>query len=379
MRSMFKKICFFTANRSDYAKVRTFIVQINSDPDFDLTTIVGGTHFNDRYGNTVSDLLDDNISVDHKIDCLMDDDSIFSMTKTSALQIYEMANILEEKRFDLGIVVGDRYDMLPAAYAFSLCNIPIVHIQGGEKTGTIDDLIRDVITKFSHIHFVANEEAKLRLISLGEEEGHIYNTGCPSIDYIKDIDIPKDIDIDLLSPYCKDDINLSRDDDYFLIMTHPNVTDPQDVNINEIIEAVDKFPNKKVFFYPNSDPFHQPIVSAIYKRKDFIKCKHVSTRCFLMILSNCKCLIGNSSAGIRESSLFGVPTVNIGNRQDGRTSGRNVIDCRRRSKDIVDSISKIMDRDFESFSLYGDGNSSGQMVEVLKSYKSLSYKNILEK
>lgn len=374
---MFKKICFFTANRSDYSKVRTFIGEINSDSYFDLTTIVGGTHFNSRYGNSVGDLIDDGISVDYKVDCLMDNDSVFSMTKTSALQIYEITNILERNDFDLGVVVGDRYDILPAAYAFSLCNIPVAHIQGGEKTGTIDDMIRDTITSLSHIHFVANNKARSRLISLGEDDSHVFVSGCPSIDYIKNANIPKDIDMNILSEYCKDPIDLSKSDDYFLVIVHPNVTEPDDISIDDIISAVDEFPNKKVFFYPNSDPFHQPIVNAIFKRKDFIKFKHLSTLCFLMILSNCKCLIGNSSAGIRESCLFGVPTINIGNRQRGRDSGENVVDCSCKKEDIVLSIKSITNDRFKSCSLYGDGNSAEKMIKTLKSYRFLEYKNIL--
>lgn len=373
---LFKKICYVTANRSEYAKVRSLIKRLNDDTMIELCVIATGSHLDERYGDSLNDLVEDGIQIDYKLECLLEGNSRKCMVKTSALEIFELSELINKEKPDLGLVVGDRFDILPSAYVFSLLNIPIAHIQGGEKTGTIDDVIRNVITKFSHIHFVANEKAKNNVINMGEKKDYVYNVGCPSFDYIKELIIPEDIDMNILMPYCKDDISLRKNENYFLVMVHPNVVNPEDIDIKEIFKALDIFPNKKVVFYPNNDPFHQDIVSCITKKKDYIKFKHVATDVFMMLLKNCKCLIGNSSSGIREASVFGKPVINIGTRQEGRQRTSNVRDVPCQYLLITKAIQEMMDKKFLTKSIYGEGNASGQIIDIIKSFDTLEYKNI---
>tara|TARA_Y100000310_G_C20574596_1_gene759815 strand:+ start:40 stop:1164 length:1125 start_codon:yes stop_codon:yes gene_type:complete len=373
-----KKCCYVVANRSDYAKAKYLLQQLDRSPDFDLRIIITGSFVNPKYGRGEDDLLLDRLQPWRKIVNNLDDDSVASMVKSSALHLLELSSAIAEEHFDFGLVVGDRFDALPTAYAFSLLNIPTVHIQGGERTGTIDDLIRDIITKMSHIHLVANDDAKKELLRLGEDPNYIYVTGCPSVDYIKSVDVADDVDMRILRPYCKVDFSLSKEDEYFLVMIHPNVVDPEDVNIKEIFAALDMFSNTKVVFYPNNDPFHQDLVTAISKRSDYIKFKHLPMDVFIMLMAHCKCVIGNSSAGIREASLFGSPVVNIGRRQHGRKHGANVLTANCQKESIVAAINEVKDKTFEQFSLYGDGDATSKIIDILRSCESITYKNIIQ-
>lgn len=373
---MFKKICYITSYRSDYAKVKPLISALSSDPYFDLKIIAAGSHPLKRYGYTIADLFEDGIQVDKVIDHFIDGSSLPTMIKTSALLLYELAGIIDEMSLDLGLIVGDRFDILPAAYALSLMNIPVAHIQGGETTGTIDDMIRNVITKFSHIHFAATSKSRQNIIELGEDSKHVYHVGCPSIDYITNLPNKEDVDNSILQRFCKTKINLSRSDKYFMVLVHPNVVDKNDIDVNELFTSLDLFHNKKIVFYPNSDPFNQEIIEYISKRDDYIKFKHIPMDCFMMLLENAACMIGNSSSGIREAGLFGVPVIDIGSRQEGRERGSNVINVPCKSENIVAAITKVKDIKLEINSVYGNGTATDQIIEVLKSYTTFCYKNV---
>jgi UDP-hydrolysing UDP-N-acetyl-D-glucosamine 2-epimerase len=373
---IFKKICYITSSRSDYAKVKNLLKQINEDDEFELYIIATSAQIKQRFGDGVQELIDDGLTIHKRVDCMVEGDNRLAMLKSSAMEIYELTNIIDELKPDLGLVVGDRFDMLTSVYVLSMMNIPIAHIQGGEKTGTIDDVIRDVMTKFAHIHFVSNEDARQRVESLSEDRQYIYNVGCPSFDYIKSLDIPDDIDYNILLPFCKDDIDISKKDDYFIVIVHPNVAIEEDIDMKIILDALDNFENKKAIFYPNTDPFHQKIINAINRKHDYMKFKHISMECFMMLLKHCKCMIGNSSSGIRETCFFGVPTVNIGRRQEGRLSGKNVVNVKCSEDDIVSGIKSVYNKTFEPEYLYGNGASSDKIVDILKSYDNFEYKNI---
>jgi len=371
-----QKICYVTANRSDYAKVKYLLNIFSSMKDVELRIVATGSMLNERYGYPYRDIEKDGFCVNYRVNCLFDDDSPSGILKSMAMQLYEMSLIFEDFKPDIVILVGDRYDILPAATACLMHNIPIAHIQGGEKTGTIDDTIRDVITKMSHLHFVATKEAKERVIKIGENENKVFDVGCPSIDYIMSLDIPDDIDLTNLMPYCKNKISLSKKDKYFIIMIHPNVTDKDDINFDNILSSLDEFQNPKIVFYPNNDPLNYSIVSKINRRNDIIKFKHIPMSVFMMLLKNCACLIGNSSCGIRESCYFGVPTINIGKRQNGREHGKNVIDLSCDKRLITEAIKKQLVSSYEPEFIYGDGNSSKRILNILTGITSINYKNV---
>ncbi len=373
---MFKKICYISTNRSEYAKIKVLLTMINSDIGYDLSFIAGGTLLNKRYGSPIKDIISDGINVSDVIDCLFEGDTPQIMIKEMSMQMYEAVNLVSSIKPDLGIVVGDRFDALPNAIVFSLLGIPVAHVQGGEVSGTIDNVIRDAITKLSHLHFVATETAAKRIEALGEDAAHIHTVGCPSIDFIKNLELPKDVDMDMLQPYCKKIINLEKDDKYMLVLVHPNICDPDEIDIDVIFDAINCFPNKKVVFYPNNDPFHEKIVSKISSNEDIYKFKHLPMDVFLMLLSNASCLIGNSSSGIREAGIFGIPVVDIGTRQERRERGRNVINVSCKYQSIQKVISYQMTQRYPKESIYGDGSASKRIIDILKSYKYLNYKNV---
>jgi len=373
---MFRKISFPICNRSEYSKVKYLIKKMNLDTYFDVRAVVSGSLHSDKFGQAVNDVISDGITVDEIPPCLIISDSIAGSIRTMGLQSMEFAGYYDINKFDLAIVVGDRWDIMSAVIPLSMFNIPIAHVQGGEISGTIDDVIRNVITKYSHLHFVSNNVCMDRVVNMNEDSQYVYDVGCPSIDSILSWDFGSDIDMNMLLPHMKDPVSICKKDDYFIIMIHPNVVDRNDINVNNVAKAIDEFPNKKIWFYPNNDPYNESIISCIRRRND-IKFKHLPMRCFAMLMKHARCIVGNSSAGIRESASFGIPAVNIGSRQQGRDRNTNVIDSDSSTESIVYSISQALNIQCDYRNIYGDGRASDKMIDILKSIKSIKYKNII--
>lgn len=374
--SIFRKIVFVTANRSDYAKVRPFIKLLSSDTRFELNVFATGTMSAEDYGTPVQDIISDGITPALDVYC-GSGDTLPKMVKSIGLAMIDLASYISRIKPDCGIVVGDRWDILPAAVSLSMMNIPVIHIQGGEISGTVDNLVRDVITKLSHVHFTATDQARDRVVSMGESSDNVFNTGCPSIDFINSVDVGGDVRIDMLKPYIKDPCSLSVEDKYIMVALHPNVTDPEDVDAEVVYKALSRMPNKKVWFYPNNDPFNRNIVKVIRRHhNDVIKFSHISMESFIMLMAHSGCIVGNSSSGIRESASVGIYAVNIGKRQDGRERNANVVDIDCNEGDVFEAVNWSIGRKYLGQNLYGDGNSSKKMIDILAGYKSLNYKNV---
>jgi len=373
---MFRRIVLPIANRSEYAKIKYFVKQVIDDNFFDLTILATGSMCSQRHGNAIDEVLQDQVRVDYLPVCLIDDDSIENTLRSMSLQLAATAEYLASNHFDMGIIVGDRWDAVPSVTALSLFNYPIAHIQGGEVSGTIDNIIRGVITKYSHIHFVSTDECKHRVEQMGELSEYVHVVGCPGLDHLLSIDLGPDIDIKELGKYMKDPVDICKEDEYFVVMVHPNVTDRDDVKICELVSALDQFDNKVVWFYPNNDPFNEEIVQLMRRRRDIIKFSHLPRDVFLKLLAHSSCLIGNSSTGIREAASLGVPVVNVGTRQIGRDRNSNVVDVKFNRYDIEKGIKQSVIIECNGQNIYGDGHSSARIIEVLKHYNVLKYKNI---
>lgn len=363
-----KNICIALTNRTNYSKLKTVLFELRQYKNIQCRIVLSSTILLERYGSGYVDLLRDGFEIDKQIDCALMNDSHEAMTKTVGLSVIEHATYFQWRKPDLLIIVGDRFDMLAPAVAASIMNIPISHIQGGELSGTIDNVIRDVITRFASHHFVATELSALNLIKYGVSQERIFDYGCPAVEYISQIDVGEQFDKVRLGKIFKQDIDIDVNEQYFLVMIHPDTTNRDDVNMDAVMDSVVSFGLKAFIFYPNVDAHNSEIISSISKHKTNSKLymiRHMPLEGFIHAMAHCACMISNSSSGIREAASFGVPVINIGHRQVGRERNQNVIDIGGSYEELKPSIRKYMGHRFKKQNIYFKPNCAQQIVEKI--------------
>lgn len=364
--------CILT-NRTNYSKLKLVLKELKKYEDVRLDIIASSSVLLEKYGMPYKDAEKDGFQVTEKIDCLMMNDSHEAMVKTAGVSLIQHASHFAHTKPDLMLVVGDRYDAFPGAFAAAMMNIPIAHIQGGEVTGTIDDRIRDVISQIATLHFVATDRSRERLLKWGLDEKTIFNYGCPAVECISQIDVGPHFDVSHIDKKFKVPIDIKPHEKYFLVMVHPDTTNEDDITMEHILEATAAFRKKTFIFYPNIDAHNSKIVSAISRfskfNKLFYTVRHMPLEGFTHTMAHASIMIGNSSAGIREAALFGTPVINIGRRQDGRERNGNVVDIADSSRDkIRDSISNLMCRRFEKKNIYFKPECSFRIAQEIVSF-----------
>lgn len=350
-----KKIAVIITNRTNYSKLKLVLLKLRDYADIKIEIIASSSILLEKYGKPIQDLEKDGFTIDVKIDCILMNDSHEAMVNTVGLSMIQHSSYFKSFRPDIVLVVGDRFDTIAPALAASLMNIPIAHIQGGELSGSIDDKIRDIITKMSTLHFVATEKSHNRLLQLGMREELIFNYGCPAVEYISTINIGDEFDPALVHKQFKHPLKIEHGEKYFLIMVHPDTTKDEDVSMDVILKAVATFDIKTFIFYPNVDASNSNILAGISNHrsnKNFINIKHMPLEGFIHTMAHSACFIGNSSSGIREAATFGVPVVNIGDRQIGRERTPNTIDVTCGYDEIVNGIQKGLDSQFDNTNPY---------------------------
>jgi UDP-hydrolysing UDP-N-acetyl-D-glucosamine 2-epimerase len=371
-----KEICVYTCNRSEYSRLKSVMKAIDAHPGLALKIIVGGSQLLERYGMTVADIERDGFVINEKIQNVVEGSTPEAMAKSTGLAIIELTTCFSRLQPDVLLVVGDRYDMLPAVVAASYLNIPIAHIQGGEKTGSIDESIRHVVTKFAHLHFPATERSKDLIIKMDEKPNRVFVTGCPSIDTILKI-APMDRQTLFENPPIPSKLGVkspSAYQDYILLIQHPNTTEYDECydQMLATLAAIHKIRLQTLLIYPNLDAGSDRMVAAIRRfmlknECDYLFCfKHVPMNTFINLLRHASCIVGNSSSGIRESCYFGIPCVNIGTRQNNREHGSNVINTSHDSEEIYQAIKKQLTiKKYPVEHVYGDGHASTLIADIL--------------
>jgi len=367
-----KKICVVTGSRAEYGLLKNIIKLIKSEPTMQLQIIATGSHLAEKFGSTYKEILEDGINIDFKIDIL--DDVINEQTTSIAMGKVqtEVSKVLQETKPDLLLVLGDRYEILSAVIAALLCKIPVAHIHGGEvTTGAFDDSIRHAITKMSHLHFVATEKSKKRVLQLGEEPEAIFNFGGLGVDAIESNEYVSKEEIQKLTGIKFGEKNL-------LITYHPE-TMSRKSSREQICILLDALAKKNeinfIFTGVNADPGSDEITNEIKKfvklRSNAIYCSSLGQRNYLSTILYCDGVVGNSSSGILEVPTFKKATINIGNRQLGREMAESVINCELESGLISKSIDKIYSKDFKVIlskvlNPYGKGGASLKIFEEIK-------------
>ncbi len=328
-----------------------------------------------KYGQLDEIIKKDGFKINASFFTHIEGENLYTMTKSTAICLLELSSCFQNLSPDIVFTIGDRYESLATAIASSYSNIYLCHLQGGELSGSIDDNVRHAVTKLSNLHLVATERSKKVVISMGENSKNVFNAGCPSIDIIKKINFEKKLDLSKYKYGIGNKINLSLP--YFVFLIHPVTTSySKNLNlINSVLKLIPKLQNQIVWIWPNNDAGANLITKKIRsfrENNDNLKISfltNLETDDYLKLIKNSICLIGNSSSGIREGSYLGIPTVNIGNRQNLRERGDNVIDVEVNSNKILKAINKILQKKIKKSKLYGDGNSVKKIIKILSTKK----------
>lgn len=368
-----KKICVVITARPSYSRIKTALTAIKNHPKLELKLVIAGAALLGRYGNAIDFIEKDGFTVSEKVFIVLEGENPTSMAKTTGLGVMELANVFYKLQPNAVITIADRFETIATSIAAAYQNIPLVHIQGGEVTGNIDEKVRHANTKLADIHLVASEEAKERVIKLGENPTTVFNTGCPSIDLAAEVNkIPK-LDFNPIEKYGGVGEKINWENGYIVVMQHPVTTEYKSArkHIEETLHAVLELGIPTFWFWPNVDAGADGTSTGIRSFRERMKPKNIhffknmEPNDFLRLLINSKCLIGNSSVGIRECSFLGVPVVNIGTRQSRRQRGSNVIDVAYNKELIKEAILINSDKEFPNNKIYGDGNSGKKIAEIL--------------
>jgi UDP-hydrolysing UDP-N-acetyl-D-glucosamine 2-epimerase len=329
------KIAVVIASRANWGRLKSVCKAIQDHPQLELQII------------TAASACELPIESDAKIQCLLiDGDNTEAMALTTGVFLTQIAGVLSRLKPDMVLVHADRYEVLAAAIAASYMNIPLCHTEGGEKSGTIDDKVRNAISKLADIHFPVTKEAETKLVQMGCN--NVFTVGSTALDTIKDIDLTN-----------------SRDKPYIVILHHPNTTDPED--ITPLIGAIKCLPYHKVWVNPNVDAGNKAMLKLIHQQEvEFVK--NLPPEEYARLIYNCNCLVGNTSSGIKEGAFFGVPYVCVGNRQLGREKGHNTISTNMHTFNIILAVTaQLKHGRHEPDYRFGTGDAGEQIAERLAS------------
>lgn len=362
-----KKIVFLTGTRADFGKLKS-LIKITQESDlYDIHIFATGMHMNSKYGSTVDEIQKSGFKNIYKY---INHDTVEHMDRTLAKTVDGFSHYVSEIHPDLIVVHGDRVEALAGAIVGSLNNILVTHIEGGEISGTIDELIRHAVSKMSHIHLVANEEAKKRLLQLGEIDESIHVIGSPDLDLMNPEYLPT---LDEAKKYYGINFN-----EYVIAMFHPVTTEYKNISIyvKDFVKSLLDSNYKYILIYPNNDLGSNEILNEykqLINNQNFKIFPSLRFEYFLVLLKNAKFMIGNSSAGIREAPYYDVPTVDIGSRQFNRVTLNSIFNCDYAYTSILEAIKKVDEyKKYDKSSeirYFGEGQSDKLFFELLQSDK----------
>ena len=355
-----RKIVFLTGTRADFGKLKSLMSRIQGDGEFELNIFVTGMHMLSKYGYTCLEVEKAGFRNLYRF---INQNASDSMDNILSKTISGLSDYVKETKPDLLIVHGDRVEALAGATVGALNNLLVGHIEGGEVSGTVDELIRHAVSKLSHIHFVSNEQAKRRLIQLGERSESIHVIGSPDVDVMNSNTLPsiEEVRMHYAFPFER----------YGILIFHPVTTEFGDMRrqIDTVVELVLKSRLNYVVIYPNND-IGTDIILSKYRELEGIErirlYPSMRFECFLTVLKHADFIIGNSSAGVREAPHFGVPTINVGTRQNNRAKCNSILNVPVESSAIQNALDEVRGRERQVNVLFGNGGSDEKFYQIVK-------------
>ncbi len=371
---MKKRISILTATRAEYGLLKPIIQKLRGNESFDVRLVVTGAHLSPEFGLTYREIVMDGIPIDEKIEILLSADTPAAISKSMGLAMVSFADYFSRLNPDLLIVLGDRYETLAVAIAAMNQRIPIAHLYGGETTeGAIDESIRHAITKLSYLHFTSTLEYRNRVIQLGESPDRVFCVGAVGVENIRQVKLMSRVELE-------EQLHFRLDKPYAVITFHPVTLElgASSAQIAALLEACDTFKDMKfVFTKANSDTegriINQMIDEYVSVHHNAIAVTSLGMVRYLSALKSAAMVIGNSSSGLVEAPSFGIPTINIGDRQRGRLQSESVINCKPVKEEIERAIEQALSSDFitnarKSVNPYGDGKVSDKIADTIEDF-----------
>lgn len=382
---MKRKICVVVTARASYARIKTALQAIRDHEQLELQLVIGASAVLNRYGDVLQCVKDDGFDVAAHVYMILEGGNLVTSAKSAGLGLVELATVLDNLKPDAVISIADRFETIATAIAAAYMNIPLVHIQGGEVTGSIDEKVRHAVTKLADLHLVATDDAAQRVTRLGENPDAIHVTGCPSIDLATSVTTRQGDASALLEKYGGVGADIDPGWGYAVVLQHPVTTEYEHARdfVNETLHAANDLAMPILWFWPNVDAGSDGTSNGIrafresHNPPQFRFFKHMEADDFIRLLRGAQCLIGNSSVGIRECAALGVPVVNIGQRQDGRQRGTNVTDVPNDRAAISSAARKQIEHGaFPPDPIYGDGQAGQRIANLLATVTLTTTKKI---
>jgi len=348
---------------------------VKAHPDLELQVVAAASALLDRYGMVTEVLESDGFDISARVYMLIEGESPVTMAKSTGLGLVELPTIFEMLKPDVVITVGDRFETMATAIAAAYMNIPLAHTMGGEISGTIDESVRHAVTKLAHLHFPASEDAKNRILRMGEDPASVYTVGCPRIDVVAEItrydaNLAEDPFLDYEGAGAQVNVN----EPFLLVSQHPVTTEygQGENQITETLMAIQELDMPTIMLWPNADAGSEDVARGMRKFREHFPHEHIRfyknfpVETYVQLMLYCSCMVGNSSSVIREGAFLGVPAVNIGTRQMGRERGNNVVDVGYDRGPIVKAIrQQSANGRYPSDPIYGDGNAGERIADIL--------------
>lgn len=371
---MSRKICVVITARPSYARIKSVLEAVRDHPDLELQLVVAASALLDRYGNALEVIRADGFEPEAHVYMVLEGENVTTMAKSTGLGLVELATAFDNLSPDVVVSVADRFETLATAIAASYMNIPCVHVQGGEVTGSIDEKVRHAVTKLADTHFVCTEKARERVLRMGERDDRVFLTGCPSIDIAARVAEGPPLDHDPIEFYGGSGAEMDLADGFVVVLQHPVTTEQDEAlaQVTETLHATASLGLPVLWFWPNVDAGSDGTSKGIRlfrehedaSRMHFFR--NMPPEEFLRLLVASKAIIGNSSVAIRECSYLGVPAVNIGSRQEGRERGANVVDVAHDRDEILEAAQRQVARGrLPRDPTYGDGGAGQRIADLL--------------
>jgi UDP-hydrolysing UDP-N-acetyl-D-glucosamine 2-epimerase len=371
-----RKICVVVGSRANYSSIKSAMTAIKAHPALTLQLVVTASALLDRFGAVINLMRADGFESDAEVFSLIEGETPETMAKSTGMGLLELPTVFSRLKPDFVVTIGDRFETMATTLAAAYMNIPVAHTMGGEVSGTIDESIRHAVTKFAHVHFPASEDAKERIIKLGEIPGDVHMVGCPRIDLVAEI-LKRDnstaaLASELFSTGVGDVIDLDKP--FILVSQHPVTTEygEGERQIRATLEAVSESGLPAIVLWPNADAGSDDISRGIRKwreqgnAKNMHFFKNLPIDVYVRLMKRTACIVGNSSSGLRDGAFIGTPCVNLGSRQTTRERGLNVIEVPAEKLEILKALKQqIANGHYKMDTIYGDGNAGKRIADIL--------------